>query len=81
MDEEHHRWWRTLGLDGTAGFTALFEGAVEALQRSLTSISPPGSGGPLWMPPVKPQLPAGVSIHPVRLPAVRQIRFICSLVG
>lgn len=52
MDEEHYRWRRTLGFDGTAGFTALFEGAVEDLQRSLTSVSPAGSGGPLWMPPV-----------------------------
>lgn len=52
MVEEHYRWWRALGLAGTAGLTPLFEEAVGELQRSLTSISPAGPDGPLWVPPV-----------------------------
>jgi seryl-tRNA synthetase len=52
MGAEHYRWWRSLGLAGTDGLTTLFEEAVAALQRSLTSISPAGPDGPLWLPPV-----------------------------
>jgi seryl-tRNA synthetase len=52
MSEDHNHWWRGLGLAGTAGLTAFFEEALGALQLSLTSMSPAGSGGPLWMPPV-----------------------------